>query len=305
MPAHRRHGHRQHHPGGRADRRVHRRRPGRGDRPGHRHRRRHVRPQGRGRARRRWPGTGPTRPTRSACWPRSAAWSTPRSPASSSAPPPARTPVVLDGVIAASAALAAAALAPDAVGRDGRRAPLGRAGRHRGAAPTSAWTRCSTWACAWARAPARVLALPIVAGAVRVLHEVATFDSRRAEVTRRASEPRTRSALRLDGPAGAGRRRRRGGHPAGAGAAGRRRAGRGGLAGADAGAARRWPTPAGCAWMRAPVRSRPTWTAPGWCRWRSTTRRRPPQVSAAAEERAGLLRTRRRPARRDRLDARR
>ena len=35
------------------------------------------------------PARGPTRPTRSGCWPRSAAWSTPRSPASSSAPPPA------------------------------------------------------------------------------------------------------------------------------------------------------------------------------------------------------------------------
>ena len=44
VPAHRRHGHRQHHRVGRPDRRVHRRRPGRGHRPRHRHRRRDATP---------------------------------------------------------------------------------------------------------------------------------------------------------------------------------------------------------------------------------------------------------------------
>ena len=155
VPAHRRHGHRQHDAGGRADRRVHRCRPGRRHRPRHRHRRRDARPQGRGGPGRRSPCTGRTRPTRS-------------------------------GVLAAVGGLEHAALAGFMLGaaaragpggarrrdrglgragrggarpgrgrRDGRRAPLRRAGRHRRPARTSASTRWSTWACGSARAPAR------------------------------------------------------------------------------------------------------------------------------------------------------
>ena len=84
-PAHRRDGHRQHHRVRRPDLRVHRRRPGRG-RPA-------AAPAS---TTRRTPArstssaapsnsTSPTRPTRSASSPRSAAWSTPPWPASSSA----------------------------------------------------------------------------------------------------------------------------------------------------------------------------------------------------------------------------
>ena len=64
--------------------------PGRGHRPRHRHRRRDVRPQGRrgDRAALRPARARPGRPARRAR-PPSAAWSTPRWPASSWAPPPA------------------------------------------------------------------------------------------------------------------------------------------------------------------------------------------------------------------------
>ena len=116
-----------------------------------------------------------------------------------------------------------------------------------------------------------VLALPIVAGAVRVLHEVATFDS--AGVSREMTTstrsrcagrpPRCSSSAAARSPPGGCRRcstpargvdARVAGADPGAARAGRRRAGR---LGARAGS------------------SRPMWTAPGWCRWRSTTRRRP------------------------------
>ena len=87
VPDHRRHGHRQHHRVGRADLRLHRRRPGRGRpaaAPGS------TRPPTRGRSTSSaaaWPGTGPIRPTRWASWRRSAASSTPPWPGSSWAPP--------------------------------------------------------------------------------------------------------------------------------------------------------------------------------------------------------------------------
>ena len=113
LPGHRRHGHREHHRVGRAHRRVHRRR---------------RRPRSPAAApastTRPWParspsssarstGTSPTRPTRSACWPRSAGSSTRRWPGSSSPRAAHRVPVILDGVIAGSAALVAQAFAPD------------------------------------------------------------------------------------------------------------------------------------------------------------------------------------------------
>jgi nicotinate-nucleotide--dimethylbenzimidazole phosphoribosyltransferase len=87
-----------------------------------------------------------------------------------------RVPVVLDGVIAGAAALAAAALAPDVRGAC--------VAGHRSAEPGHA-------AALWhlelrplvdlelrlGEGTGALLALPLVQGAVRVLHEVATFDS--------------------------------------------------------------------------------------------------------------------------------
>ncbi|GAA1865837.1 nicotinate-nucleotide--dimethylbenzimidazole phosphoribosyltransferase [Asanoa iriomotensis] len=87
-----------------------------------------------------------------------------------------RVPVILDGVIADSAALAAAALAPDAVGAmvAGHRSAEPGASvalRHLGLEPlVDLGLRLG-------EGTGAVLAWPIVASAVRVLHDVATFDS--------------------------------------------------------------------------------------------------------------------------------
>jgi nicotinate-nucleotide--dimethylbenzimidazole phosphoribosyltransferase len=87
-----------------------------------------------------------------------------------------RVPVVVDGVIAVSGALAAAALAPDAVGA--------MVAGHRSAEPGATvalahlgLTPLVDLGLRLGEGTGAVLALPIVAGAVRVLHEVATFDS--------------------------------------------------------------------------------------------------------------------------------
>ncbi|HLL65556.1 MAG TPA: nicotinate-nucleotide--dimethylbenzimidazole phosphoribosyltransferase [Micromonosporaceae bacterium] len=87
-----------------------------------------------------------------------------------------RVPVILDGVIAVSAALVAAALAPDA--------PAGMVAGHRSAEPgaTVALTSLGLTPLLDLRlrlgeGTGAVLALPVVASAVRVLHEVATFDA--------------------------------------------------------------------------------------------------------------------------------
>jgi nicotinate-nucleotide--dimethylbenzimidazole phosphoribosyltransferase len=87
-----------------------------------------------------------------------------------------RVPVVLDGVIAASAALAAAAFAPDAVAAmvAGHRSPEPGAAvalAHLGLTPLL------DLGMRLGEGTGAVLALPVVAGAVRVLHEVATFDA--------------------------------------------------------------------------------------------------------------------------------
>ncbi|WP_420117679.1 nicotinate-nucleotide--dimethylbenzimidazole phosphoribosyltransferase [Micromonospora sp.] len=87
-----------------------------------------------------------------------------------------RVPVLLDGVIAVSAALAAAALAPDAVGAmvAGHRSVEPGATvalRHLGLDPlVDLGLRLG-------EGTGALLALPVVVGAVRVLHEVATFDA--------------------------------------------------------------------------------------------------------------------------------
>ncbi|BCY06112.1 nicotinate-nucleotide--dimethylbenzimidazole phosphoribosyltransferase [Actinoplanes sp. L3-i22] len=87
-----------------------------------------------------------------------------------------RVPVIVDGVIAASAALAAAAFAPDAV--------AAMVAGHRSAEPGATVALAHLGleplldlGMRLGEGSGAVLALPIVAAAVRVLHEVATFDS--------------------------------------------------------------------------------------------------------------------------------
>ncbi|MFI7511933.1 nicotinate-nucleotide--dimethylbenzimidazole phosphoribosyltransferase [Micromonospora echinofusca] len=87
-----------------------------------------------------------------------------------------RTPVLLDGVIAVSAALAAAAFAPHAV--------AAMVAGHRSAEPgaTVALHQLGLeplidLGLRLGEGTGALLALPVVTGAVRVLHEVATFDS--------------------------------------------------------------------------------------------------------------------------------
>ncbi|MET0423285.1 MAG: nicotinate-nucleotide--dimethylbenzimidazole phosphoribosyltransferase [Actinoplanes sp.] len=87
-----------------------------------------------------------------------------------------RTPVIIDGVIAASAALAAAAFAPDAV--------AAMVAGHRSAEPGATvalahlgLTPLLDLGMRLGEGSGAVLALPVAAAAVRVLHEVATVDS--------------------------------------------------------------------------------------------------------------------------------
>ena len=87
-----------------------------------------------------------------------------------------RVPVIVDGVIAASAALAAAAFAPDAV--------AAMVAGHRSAEPGASVALAHLGleplldlGMRLGEGSGAVLALPVVAAAVRVLHEVATFDS--------------------------------------------------------------------------------------------------------------------------------
>jgi nicotinate-nucleotide--dimethylbenzimidazole phosphoribosyltransferase len=87
-----------------------------------------------------------------------------------------RVPVLIDGVIAGSAAVVAAAFAPDAV--------AAMVAGHRSAEPgaTVALTHLGLTplldlGMRLGEGSGAALALPIVAGAVRVLHDVATFDS--------------------------------------------------------------------------------------------------------------------------------
>ena len=87
-----------------------------------------------------------------------------------------RVPVIVDGVIAASAALAAAAFAPDAV--------AAMIAGHRSAEPGASAALAHLGleplldlGMRLGEGSGAVLALPVVASAVRVLHEVATFDS--------------------------------------------------------------------------------------------------------------------------------
>jgi nicotinate-nucleotide--dimethylbenzimidazole phosphoribosyltransferase len=87
-----------------------------------------------------------------------------------------RVPVIVDGVIAASGALAAAAFAPDAV--------AAMVAGHRSAEPGATvalahlgLTPLLDLGMRLGEGSGAVLALPVVAAAVRVLHDVATFDS--------------------------------------------------------------------------------------------------------------------------------
>lgn len=88
----------------------------------------------------------------------------------------AGVPVILDGVIADSAALAAVALAPDAAGA----LVAGHRSAEPGAAVALAHLGLSPLVDLGLRlgeGTGALLAVPLVASAVRVLHEVATFDS--------------------------------------------------------------------------------------------------------------------------------
>jgi nicotinate-nucleotide--dimethylbenzimidazole phosphoribosyltransferase len=87
-----------------------------------------------------------------------------------------RVPVIVDGVIAASAALVAAALAPHAV--------AAMVAGHRSAEPGATVALAHLGleplldlGLRLGEGTGAALAQPIVAGAVRVLHEVATFDT--------------------------------------------------------------------------------------------------------------------------------
>ena len=87
-----------------------------------------------------------------------------------------RVPVIVDGVIAASAALAAAAFAPDVV--------AAMIAGHRSAEPGATVALAHLGleplldlGMRLGEGSGAVLALPVVSAAVRVLHEVATFDS--------------------------------------------------------------------------------------------------------------------------------
>ncbi|MEV6299794.1 nicotinate-nucleotide--dimethylbenzimidazole phosphoribosyltransferase [Actinoplanes sp. NPDC051861] len=87
-----------------------------------------------------------------------------------------RVPVIVDGVIAASAAVAAAAFAPDAV--------AAMVAGHRSAEPGATVALAHLGleplldlGMRLGEGSGAVLALPVVSAAVRVLHEVATFDS--------------------------------------------------------------------------------------------------------------------------------
>ncbi|MBG0567720.1 nicotinate-nucleotide--dimethylbenzimidazole phosphoribosyltransferase [Actinoplanes aureus] len=87
-----------------------------------------------------------------------------------------RVPVIVDGVIAASAAVAAAAFAPDSV--------AAMVAGHRSAEPGASVALAHLGleplldlGMRLGEGSGAVLALPVVSAAVRVLHEVATFDS--------------------------------------------------------------------------------------------------------------------------------
>jgi nicotinate-nucleotide--dimethylbenzimidazole phosphoribosyltransferase len=87
-----------------------------------------------------------------------------------------RTPVIVDGVIAAAAAVAAAAFAPDSV--------AAMVAGHRSAEPGASVALAHLGldplldlGMRLGEGSGAVLALPVVQAAVRVLHEVATFDS--------------------------------------------------------------------------------------------------------------------------------
>ena len=176
LPDHRGHGDREHHRVGRPHRRLHRHRPGGGDRPGHRRRRRRP-----GRTRWTWSaapltGTGPTPATRWARSPRSAALSTPRSPGYLLGAAALRVPVVLDGVIACAAALAAVAFCPDAAdylvaGHRSTEPGASRALAALGLRPVLDLDL------RLGEGSGAVLALPVIQAAARVLRDVATFDS--------------------------------------------------------------------------------------------------------------------------------
>lgn len=87
-----------------------------------------------------------------------------------------RTPVILDGVIAGAAALAAAALAPDAVGACVAGHQSAEPG-HAVALQSLGLSPLVSLGLRLGEGSGALLALPLVQSAVRVLHDVATFDA--------------------------------------------------------------------------------------------------------------------------------
>ena len=151
--------------------------PGGGDRPGHRDRRRDARPQDRGRRRRRWPGTRPTRADPLAALAAVGGLEHAALAGFILGAAERRVPVIIDGVIAALGRRWSPPRSPPT------RWPRWSPGTARSSrAPPWRWR---TWASTplldlgmrLGEGTGAVLALPIVAGAVRVLHDVATFDS--------------------------------------------------------------------------------------------------------------------------------
>ena len=180
VPDHRRHGHRQHDGVRGAGLRVHRRRPGGGDRPRHRRRRPDPGAQGRRRGAGRRRGCRSGRPTPEAALAALAEVGGLEHAALAGfvlGAAAARVPVLLDGAIAGSAALVAAALCPTAA----------RVRRSPGTRPSSPGTRspCESLGLRpllgldlrLGEGTGALLALPLVASAARALRDVATFDS--------------------------------------------------------------------------------------------------------------------------------
>jgi nicotinate-nucleotide--dimethylbenzimidazole phosphoribosyltransferase len=175
VPDHRRHGDREHHRLGRPHRRLHRHRPGGGHRPGHRRRRPDLDAQGRRDTPR--PGPAPARPRRPARRARAVGGLEHAALAGFVLGGAAlRVPVILDGVIACAAALAAAALCPDATGYliAGHRSTEPGASRALSALSLRPVLDLDL---RLGEGSGAVLALPVVQAAARVLRDVATFDS--------------------------------------------------------------------------------------------------------------------------------
>ena len=105
-----------------------------------------------------------------------------------------RVPVIVDGVIAAAAALVATVVRPRRRRVPDLRAPLERDRDRRSSSRSSASSRSSTSACAWVRGRVRCWPCPTVQAAAKILREMATFDSAGVSDKADASELRGASS---------------------------------------------------------------------------------------------------------------